>query len=192
MPKRKTPLQAELHYHIYNRAVSGDRLFHSSDHDLYFVALMKESGEVISIVMVACCLMPNHFHLLLRSESDGTISRFMQGSCSAYTQARNHRLGREGPLFAGRFQAVPGIEEDYSVQLARYIHRNPVAAQLASKEDDWAFSNYLDVIGKRSGELKDDSLVPTRFATSDDYRAFVEATEIDHPGGFWEHTIEGS
>lgn len=190
MPTRRPELRAGIHYHIYNRGVGGHHLFQTVEHYLYFLRLLEEKHELHEVVIAAHCLMPNHFHMLLRAEADGAISSLMQGLCSSFSQGINHQLGRQGPMFAGRFKAVPVRQEEYYVHLARYIHRNPLKAGLVNRVDNWPYSNFLNVLGLREGPLRDDSLVPERFATPKQYRLFVQSKSQKAPKGFERHWFE--
>jgi hypothetical protein len=89
--------------------------------------------------------------------------------------ALNKQLNRVGPLYQSRYRCIFVDKEGYLLQLARYIHLNPVVAKLAQLPDAWPYSNYTDIIGKRQGILKDTSLVPERFRTCTEYQDFVES-----------------
>ena len=182
MPTRGSPFIANFFYHVYNRGVDKGAIFFSEENYLYFLRLLKKNLERYAVNVVAYCLMPNHFHFLLSPVLDDNISRFMKSLLGSYSQALNKQRQRSGPLFQGRFQSILVDRGEYIIHLARYIHLNPVKAGLVSSLDEWCYSNYLDVIGLRSGKLKDASLVPERFASGDDYRKFVEE--------YWEETKE--
>jgi REP element-mobilizing transposase RayT len=186
MPVRRTPFLAGHFYHIYNRGVDAGRVFFSLDNYEYFLSLIANKLRRHGIRIVAYCLMPNHFHLLLGPDLDETVPAFMNGLCGAYTQALNRQRGRQGPLFQGRYRSVEVEAEAYLIHLARYIHLNPVVSRLVVSPIEWPYSNYADIIGRRQGGLGDSSLVPDRFARGDDYREFVEEGVHDQaaPQGF--------
>jgi putative transposase len=174
MPVRRTPFLAGYFYHIYNRGVDAGRVFFGLDNYEYFLSLVAKKMSRHGIRIVAYCLMPNHFHLLLRPDLDETVPAFMDSLCGAYTQALNRQRGRRGPLFQGRYRSIEVDAEAYLIHLARYIHLNPVVSRLVVSPIEWSYSNYADVIGRRQGGLRDSSLVPDRFSRGDDYREFVE------------------
>ena len=90
--------------------------------------------------MLAYCLMPNHYHLLVRCKTDA-VSGAMQRLSMAYTKAMNRRFNRVGCLFQGQFQAIVVDSEEYLSHLTRYIHLNPVKAGIVASPKDWEFSS---------------------------------------------------
>ena len=174
MPTRSIPFLASHYYHIYNHGVNRNRIFLSDDNYTYLLHLLKKNYSRYAIDIVAYCLLPNHYHFLIKPNEDNNLSLFMKSLFGSYTQALNKQQGREGPLFQGRFRPILVDKEEYLARLARYIHLNPVMAGLAQSPQERPYSNYLDVIGNRGGTLKDTSLVPDRFETGHDYQVFVE------------------
>ncbi len=135
-------------YHVYNRGVEKRKVFLSrTDYDR-FVALLylanqtepadlKYQGKSFSeitenrageplVAIVAYCMMPNHFHLLLREVIDGGVARFMQKLTTGYTMYFNKRNERRGALFEGTYKAKHAEEDRYLRYLISYIHLNPV------------------------------------------------------------------
>ncbi|NJL48398.1 MAG: hypothetical protein HC929_14100 [Leptolyngbyaceae cyanobacterium SM2_5_2] len=93
--------------------------------------------------VLAYCLMPNHYHLLVQCKTQDVSGAMMRLSV-AYTKAMNRRYNRVGALFQGQFQSI-GVESDeYLYHLTRYIHLNPVKAGIVAHPKDWEFSSYLD------------------------------------------------
>lgn len=117
--------------------------------------------------------MPNHYHLLVRLESE-EFSERMQAFGTSYCKAINKQAGHSGTLFQGRFQAKHADEESYLVHLSRYIHLNPVESGLVDMPGDWEFSSYREYIGDRGGTLPNTEIVLREFQSREHYRAFVE------------------
>ena len=134
---------------------------------------VSQTSEVCAIV-VAYCLMPNHFHLLVCPQ-DAEFSRRMQRFSISYAKAMNERYDRRGAMFQGAFQAVHVDRDEYLLHLSRYIHLNPVVAGLSKRGEDWEFSSYRDYLGLRRGTLPSPDLVLSQFPTRTAYREFVEA-----------------
>jgi putative transposase len=128
MPFRQNIFEQGQYYHIFNRGVNRQKIFFTKENYLYFLKLLNKHRISSHATVIAYCLMPNHYHLLLRQDSDINLSRFMKAVLSAYVQALNKYLERKGPLFEGRFKHVHVDNDEYVLHLCRYIHLNPVIA----------------------------------------------------------------
>ena len=84
-----------------------------------------DRGETL-VDLCAYCLMPNHFHLLIREKAPGGMSKFMQKLITGYTMYFNKRHDRTGSLFQGKFKATHASEDTYLKYLMAYIHLNPI------------------------------------------------------------------
>lgn len=173
MPYRGRTFVKEHYYHIYNRGAGRERIFFNEGNFEYLLRLMKRYRQDCEITVIAYCLMPNHYHFLLRQDSDIPISRFINLLFNAYTQAVNRQQGRTGTLFEGRFRHVLVDREEYLVHLVRYIHLNPVRANLVAQPEVWQYSNYLEWIGARSGTLKDAQFIQEHFSSAEAYKQFM-------------------
>jgi putative transposase len=172
MPRREMSFATGEHYHLYNRGVDRQLIFFSQDNRLFFLKQLRKHLCPKADVL-AYCLMPNHYHLLIKVADEG-VSEAMQAFTTSYVKAVNRDQGRVGPLFQSRFEAVHVDREEYLLHLSRYIHRNPVEAGLVESPDQWEFSSYREYVGLRSGTLPKMDWIKTRFANCEDYRVFVE------------------
>ncbi len=175
MPYRDDVFRRGQYYHIYNRGVGKRAIFFNPGNYEHFVRLLGRYHGRSRTTVIAYCLMPNHYHLLLRQEADEALSRFIGVLFNAYVQAVNRQQGRRGPLFEGRFRHAHVDREEYLVHLCRYIHLNPVQARLAKAPERWQYSDYLDWIGQRPGTLTDVTFIRDHFGAPDSYRSFVNA-----------------
>ncbi len=173
MPRRKNKFTTGHTYHIYNRGANRERIFFSKDNYLYFLKLLKKYSRKYQIAIIAYCLMPNHYHFLLRQDGETAVSRFIGVLFNAYAQALNRQTGRSGALFEGRFKDVHVDNDAYLLHLCRYIHGNPVKAGLVLAPEEWPYSNYLEWIGERPGKLVDHDFVDGFFPNRQDYREFL-------------------
>jgi putative transposase len=163
------------YYHIYNRGVERRNIFVSGENYFFLLRRMKEYLSAYPVALIAYCLMPNHYHLLLYAEQDGAPGHFLQRLFNSYSQAFNLQNKRKGTLFEGRAKSKMIFENDYLFHLTRYIHLNPVRAGLVAKPEEWIFSNYREFTGSRKGLLFDAEFLETQFGTPQEYQAFVEA-----------------
>ena len=146
---RKLNFAPNEYYHVYNRGADRRKIFlDKGDHERFLTLLyLCNSGiplhrsdlgvamskkifahpkETTLVDIGAYCLMPNHFHLLLREQSEGGISAFMQKLSTAYAMYFNRRHERRGTLFEGRFKATHVARDEYLKYLFAYIHLNPI------------------------------------------------------------------
>jgi putative transposase len=98
------------------------------------------------VKIVAFCLMPTHIHLLLQQLEDDGVMTFMRNISNSYSHYFNIKNDRRGPLWVGRFKNILIDDNSYLLNLMRYIHRNPVEAQLVQRPEDWFFSSYFQYL----------------------------------------------
>jgi len=173
MPYRQNAFAAGNIYHVYNRGVGRMPIFAKPDNYVYLLRKVKRLLGELPITVLAYCLMPNHYHFVLRQDGDIPISTFIQRLFQTYTQAFNKQQGRKGPLFEGRFRHVHVDRDEYVIHLCRYVHLNPVAAGLVPDPAEWPYSNYLEWIEARPGTLVDRAFIRQFFPTPEAYIAFV-------------------
>ncbi len=196
MPRRLTPLVNGEFYHLYNRGVEKrDVYLNYWDYRRFFKSLYyyqflgpKPSFSKFSksesnlfkpvlekkIVEIICyCLMPNHFHLLVRQLKDNGISNFMGQLLNSYTKYFNIKHTRVGPLFQGSFKAVRVETDEQLVHLSRYIHLNPVVSEIVKRLDEYQWSSFKEYMTQPN--LCSSSEILNFFSSKEKYRDFVEA-----------------
>ena len=174
MPYRATQFVAGEHYHVFNRGNNREPIFFGRDNYAYFLKQIRRHLIDQGVEIVGYCLMPNHYHLIVKLASDN-LSELMQSFALSYTKAINKQRRRVGSLFQGPFKSVIIDRDDYLLHLSRYIHRNPVEAGMVAKAEEWEFSSYQDYLGLRSGTLPKPEVVLSQFGSREDYRKFVES-----------------
>ena len=130
--------------------------------------------------LVCFCLMPNHFHLLVRERTEGGISSYMGRIMNAYTHYINTKYERSGHLFEGRYKAKHIADNNQLLYLSAYIHRNPRELK-AWKETyfEYPWSSLQDLTeANRWGGLLEADIIADQFETTPDsnYRDFVETS----------------
>jgi len=183
MPRRKNEFIGGGYYHVYNRGAGRQSIFLTDAHYRHCLRLVQRYRVRYAVTVIVYCLMPNHYHFLLRQDVDIPISRFVGALFNAYAQAFNREQRRTGTLFEGRFKHVAVTEDLYLRHLCRYIHVNPMAAGLVATPEAWPYSNYQEWMGLRDGTLVDRRFIEQFWPTSADYRAFI-AEPVTMPEGF--------
>ena len=117
-------------YHVMNRGNRRERVFRkAADYALFLDRLGRYAGE-FNVDVLCYCLMPNHFHLFLRTRA-ANLSRFMQSLLTSFTVFVNRREKSSGHIFQGRFKAQLVESDGYFATVSRYIHLNPVRVKAA-------------------------------------------------------------
>jgi len=112
----------------------------------WFVHLLADVVEQSNIECWSYCLMPNHYHLALRTD-EPTVSKAIQDLNGNYARWWNKRHDRVGHVFQGRFKEQIVQRQNYLLTLSRYIARNPVRAGLVTNPEEWKWSSYAMTIG---------------------------------------------
>jgi len=175
MPYRKIEFRAGQIYHLYNRGVNRQPIFFCAENWGYFIKQLRHYFRSELLDVLAYCLMPTHYHLMVRLKIDDLSARVMQPFSVSYTKAINRQQTRVGPLFQGPFRAVWVDDDSYLLHLSRYIHVNPVTAGLVARPEKWVFSSYRDYIGLRNGTLPVTDIVLSQFPSRQAYREFVDS-----------------
>ena len=143
MPRRRRVHAAGVVFHVINRAAKRARLFENSADYAAFERLLCESAAPFQIALFAYCVMPNHWHLLLRPTHAGAVSRFMHWLTT--THSRRWQLAHDaeglGAVYQGRFKAIPIACDHHFLWVCRYVERNALRANLVRRAEDWRWSS---------------------------------------------------
>lgn len=173
MPRRSDTFIPSGYYHIYNRGANRNLIFFNEKDFLRCLGLIKQYARRYQISVIAYCLLSNHYHFLLRQDGDAPVSKFIGSIFNSYVQSLNKRLERSGTLFEGRFKHRRVNDEPYLLNICRYIHANPVLHGIVDDPAMWQFSNYLEWIEQRPGELVDRAFVNGYFDSPAAYERYV-------------------
>lgn len=202
MPRRFIQFEEDYYYHVYNRGVNKQPIFTSrrdfsraietikfylplntpirySKFQQFHIdqrsRLIQEMSKTKKRCKIAAfCLMPNHFHFLLKENSDGGIVSFVRNFEISYTKYFNTKYKRSGPLLQGQFKALEIEDDSQLLHLSRYIHLNPTTSNLVSPENllnyEWSsFPEYL----LQKNELCEKSIILNSFGSIEKYKNFV-------------------
>lgn len=158
-------LRENSYYHVYNRGVEGRNIFlDRQDYEtfLYYLYVyiaapaeiqerypelplrLKDKNLSGDIYLVAYCLMPNHFHLLLKQKSANAMPKLVKQVINGYTTYFNKKYKRTGTIFQGRYKSARIASEYLLVQMTRFVHLNPSIAKLCVNLRDYLWSSYVD------------------------------------------------
>ncbi|EKE00702.1 MAG: hypothetical protein ACD_21C00286G0002 [uncultured bacterium] len=124
-----------------NRGAARVKTFHNDNDYQAFISLFLQLHRRYRFEIHAYCLMPNHYHLLIRTPLPN-LSIGMRHLNSLYTRHYNQKYKRDGALFRGRYKATLVDAENYLLRVSRYIHLNPVKARLAKHPNKYRWSSY--------------------------------------------------
>lgn len=128
-------------YHALNRGNGRAQVFHDKFEYQGFVDLMGETCQREPVRVLAYCLMPNHFHLVLWPAKDGGLSRWMQRLLTAQVRRYYRRSLGSGHVWQGRFKAFPVQSDAHLLTVLRYVERNPLRAGLVAQAQTWPWSS---------------------------------------------------
>jgi putative transposase len=202
--KRTIVFTNEHWYHVFNRGIEGRPIFLTkrdytrfyltlqyyqyTDIPLrysYFIQLTPEVQERVMlsimekpkrITISAYCCMPNHFHLLIRQNSDEGISRYISDTSNSYSKYFNTKNRRIGTLFQGIFKAVHIEGDEQMLHVSRYIHINPYVSSLCDFASvfQYPWSSLGNYIYNKQDALVDTTEIFGYFTKDESYKTFVE------------------
>lgn len=130
-------------YHVLNRANGRQRLFDDAGDYAAFERVLSEAQQRVAMRLLAYCVMPNHWHLVLWPYRDGDLSRFMRWLTLTHTQrwhAYRQTVGT-GHLYQGRFKSLVVQTDEHLLTMCRYVERNALRAGLVERAEAWRWSS---------------------------------------------------
>jgi putative transposase len=186
--KQQPPFYPGDVFHIYNRANGSDNLFEEHENYMYFQRkYIEKVSELVDTL--AFCLMPNHFHLLVKVKSQEVINDYIlrqrvlkdspvtppdltdfqrthfivrrqfHGFFCGYAKAFNRYTGRKGSLLQQNTRRKIVSDDEYLKTLAQYIHLNPVHHGFVSDAEAWKYSSYADYVSGAESFVKTKQLI---------------------------------
>jgi putative transposase len=179
---RNDILEPDAYYHIYNRGINSGKVFNIEENYMFFLLKLAIYLNPVCDIY-AYCLMPNHFHLLIRVKNKEEIIDFAKGEnksfqdknekglhafdsivskqigklISSYTQSFNKTINRHGPLMESPFKRKRIDSEEYIRNLIVYIHLNPT--DLKQNLEDYKFSSYKSFLSTAKTNLKREEVI---------------------------------
>jgi putative transposase len=186
------------YYHIYNRGVEKRTIFIDEQDYSVFLRFLRSylTDETVfpnrtsprvnlsaKVQIVAYCLMPNHYHLLIHQNVADGMTQLMRRALTGYSMYFNRRHGRVGPLFQAYFKAALIQTDEYLMHVSKYIHLNP------SDPENYRFSSlryYLD----GAPDWIDPKPITSLFSSANAYLSFLRDKSLDPSVCLGELTLE--
>ena len=173
-------------YHIMNRGLERRNIFRNNKDLLRFLDRLSFYKKKFDWIIYCYCLLPNHYHLLIQAK-DNPLGKILKSLQTSYGVYFNNKYKRVGPVFAGRYKSIICQEDEYLLQVSKYIHLNPVKASLCKKPIDYPYSSYQEYI-KGYNSYLNDNIIDKRAMkriignninkqSINNYRSFVEEQE---------------
>lgn len=193
MPYRIIPFVTGEIYHIYNRGTEKRTIFEDRrDYQRFLKTLryyqlqgpkpklshffpyqnfkLNSANKIVEIL--AYCLMPNHFHLLIKQIKDGGITEFITKTSLSFTKYYNKKYTRVGPLLQGQFKAVLIESDEQLLHISRYIHLNPLASFLVGDLNWYEWSSYKEYATQTEGICSKEA-IQNYFKFPREYQQFI-------------------
>jgi len=137
-------------YHVIQRGNNREFIFAQPESREYLIKLMKNTVDADGVEIFAYVVMSNHYHIALRT-GDVSISKVMHKLNSGFSRYYNRSQGRTGHVFEGRYKSIPIENEHYLLAVTRYIHRNPVRAEICASAADYEWSSDNEYRSRKEG-----------------------------------------
>lgn len=173
MPRLLRVNASNMYYHIFNRANARKSICLTDFTYSYFIYLLGELVDQFDFEIYSFCLMKNHYHILLKTKKPN-LSKGMYFFCKRFALYINKLLNTDGPVFKDRYSAILIRNEHYLLNVSRYIHLNPVEANIVKQFQDYQWSSGRGYITDTHGySFLNTTLITDYFLRTEEYCEFV-------------------
>ncbi|HSX47937.1 MAG TPA: transposase [Candidatus Nanoarchaeia archaeon] len=176
-------------YHICHRGIDNRAIMADEEDFEVFLDILKSycgseaatkqrRKQLASVELLAYCLLPDHFHILIRQTSLTGMTELMRALGNAYIRYYNRKYDRSGPLFAGKYRAALVEQDEQLIHLTRFIHRHP-RVKPPFEQADYPYSSYAYYLRSVVPLWINPAPAWERFYDVADYRDFVEGADVD-------------
>jgi putative transposase len=133
----------ENYYHLLNRANARLKIFFTEEDFEMFEQVLEDAWEIFQMKIIVYCVMPNHFHLVVKTQNNGELAQMMKWITQTHTSRwhlKNNTVGT-GSLYQGRYKSFIIQDELYLRTIIRYVERNPLTANLVTDPLEWKYSS---------------------------------------------------
>lgn len=162
-------------YHVMLRGINQQQIFEDSEDYEKFLQILKDCKAISGFKLYAYCLMGNHVHLLIHEVSE-PIEQIMKRVATRFVYWYNIKYQRVGHLFQDRFKSEPVEDDSYFLTVIRYIHQNPIKAEIRKQITAYEYSSYAEFF--KDSDLIDSELV-FGMIPKEDFEKFNNHTSFD-------------
>jgi putative transposase len=177
MPRRSRAAPAGWIFHVVNRGARRGRLFEGPGDYQAFEKILVLALRKFDVELLAYCLMPNHWHLVIRPRTTGALSRFMHWLTTTHACRWHLARGTEGQgaVYQGRFKAIPVEADRHLLWVCRYVERNALRSLLVTRAEEWPWSS----LWQRQTNAHCDWLSPWPATRGDDWVEHVNRPQTE-------------
>lgn len=184
MPRKRRTHFSHATYHVMLQGNYKQDIFYDKEDYSYALSIFNRVCTQYDCKIHLYCLMTNHIHQVIQVNQI-PLSKIMQCITSMYSAYLNRKMGRQGHLFRGRFKDKLIQEDQYLLELCRYIHNNPIAAGMVKNMDDYPWSSHLSYAGLTTVPWLSTDMILNMLAQSvvsaNPYRSFMAQSEKSNP-----------
>jgi len=137
MPRTARAAVGGIVYHVLSRGNNRSTVFHSAGEYAQFIALISEAKDRVAMDLISVCLMPNHFHFVVRPLENESLGKWMQWLLTSHVRQYHKQHRTSGRVWQGRFKAFPVQDDVHLLTVMRYVERNALTAALVERAEHW-------------------------------------------------------
>jgi len=173
MPRSARKAIGGLCYHIHHRTIQSVKVFEEAEQRWRFLELVKLAQTRVSIELLAACVMPDHFHVVVRPGSDEDLGRWMQWLLTTHVRRWHSQQHSAGPIWWGRFKAFAIAQDKHLVRVMAYVERNALRAGLVERAEQWPWGS----LNWRYSQVTPVALTPPPVPLPQNWVEYVNAPE---------------
>jgi len=168
MPRNSRQNLKSFYKHVMVQGIEKQFIFGDEEYIKKYKEIILKKLQEVKVTILGYCIMSNHSHLLIHSETPEEISKFMQKVNTTYSMYYNKINNRVGYVFRNRFKSQEIFDQGQLYTCLRYIHNNPVKANITKTMQEYKHSSYNEFFGTR--KIINDKSIEILFGKDDDFR----------------------